>query len=233
MAVNWYVDEGLATLIKQWKVKFPNAVVGTIGDASHASRDSEHNPEPAGSLPGEDYGEVDAADFMVGTKAGQPTKADLQDLRDALVEARDARLWFVIWNHKITSSTTQPWVERDYSGSDPHIGHVHVSVNDKFDKNTATWDIEDEQMKFTMTPLPKASLPTLKYGMDDAAYEGYNQVHRAQYMLNYTDGGKTADLDTDGIYGPKMQAKVKARFGGDGKTITATQLAGLLGITGY
>lgn len=231
MAINWYVDEGLARLIAEWEAAHPGCVVYTIGDASHASRDSEHNPEPAGSLPGEDLGEVDAADFMIGHGV---THEDLQDLRDQLIAHRDPRLWYVIWNHKITSSTTQPWVERNYSGKDQHTDHVHVSVNDKFDKNTADWKWEaDVAKQWTYTDLPKAKLPSLKFGDDDAAFDGYNQVHRAMFMLNYVDGGKTADLDVDGIYGAKMRAKVKAVLGGDGSKISATQLAGLLGITGY
>lgn len=206
--MKWYVDEGLAVLIAQWKKEFPNAVVYTVGDASHASRDSEHNPEPAGSLPGADLGEVDAADFMVGSgKPGQPTKADVQRLRDDLIEHRDARLWYVIWNHKITSSTTQPWVERDYSGSDQHTDHAHVSVNDKFDKNTASWKLEDEMKTHARVDLDGHSISELKYGDDDDAFDGFNGVIRAQALLRVLQD-KT--IDPDGVYGPKTRNAVKA-----------------------
>lgn len=204
MAVNWYVDEGLAVLIAQWKREFPRAVVYTIGDASHASRTSEHNPEPAGSAPGADYGEVDAADFMIGNGV---TRADLQELRDQIVEHRDARALYVIWDRKITSSVVVPWVERGYAGDDPHTDHVHLSVNDAFDANTKPWTLEDDVARTLAWQTFTAKMPIHQKGDEDAAFPGYNRIKRAQLMLNYLDKSLPA-LDADGVYGARTAQKL-------------------------
>lgn len=207
MAVNWRVDEGLAVLIAQWKKEHPGAVVGTIGDASHASRSSEHNPEPDGSEPGADYGEVDAADFMEGNGV---THADLVELHDQLVEHKDPRVWYLILDGKIVSSTTKPWVERDYSGSDPHRTHLHLSVNDKFDKNVAQWEIEDEPMKnHKALDVNGLKIGEVKYGDDDAAFAGYDGVLRAQALLAVLTGD---EVETDGIYGPQVRNALKKQM---------------------
>jgi peptidoglycan hydrolase-like protein with peptidoglycan-binding domain len=203
MAVNWRVDEGLSVLIAQWKKEHPGAVVYTIGDASHASRDSEHNPEPSGSAPGADYGEVDAADFMKGHGV---TSADLQELRDALVKNRDSRLWYVIWNKKITSSTTQPWKERVYLGKDDHTDHAHVSVNDKFDKNIKPWDLEDELKTHVAIDLDGLKTSEVKFGDDDSEFSGFNAVRRVQGVLwALVDHG----IEVDGIYGAQTRNALK------------------------
>lgn len=93
------------------------ALDGTIGDAAHAARKSEHNPnrEPGDDVPD---GYVTAADI---TKAG----ADVARLLAALIG--DKRVWYVIHNGKIWSRTYD-FRERPYTGSNPHTGHVHVSL---------------------------------------------------------------------------------------------------------
>lgn len=226
MSVNWYVDEGLTTLIGEWKKKYPKATVYTIGDASHASRDSEHNPEPDGSEPGADYGEVDAADFMI---AGL-TKQDLQDLRDGLIRSRDKRLLYVIWDAKITSAVNQPWVERPYTGSDKHTDHVHVSVNDKYDDNESDWAWEKLVARtIKYVDVPGAQLPLLQLGDDDGAQDGWNHIGRTQVLANWQDKS-IEDIDPDGVYGPATAKKLKAIFGGDGKKLTLDQMRKLYGI---
>lgn len=233
MAVKWYVDEGLAVLIAQWKAKFPDAVVYTIGDASHASRTSEHNPEPAGSEPGADYGEVDAADFMIGHGV---TAADLQELRDQLVAARDSRLLYVIWDRKITSSVVAPWVERGYAGTDPHTDHVHASVNDKYDANRNAWTLEDEVARTLTWQSFGAKMPIHVKGDEDAAFEGYNRIKRAQLMLNWLDKSLPA-LDADGVYGArtaqklaKVMASVKGKTTSNGSKLAEPEYRVLFGI---
>jgi hypothetical protein len=224
---SWYVDEGLQTLINEWKRKFPHAVVGTIGDTAHQNEDSEHNPEPQGPLPGQDKGEVDAGDFMIGNGV---TKADLQELRDDLVAHRDGRLWYVIWDHHITSSTTQPWVERTYHGSDPHTNHVHVSVNDKYDDNESEWNLGALVARtLQFETVEAAKLPLLQLGDDDDMWGGWNHVARAQALANWLDN-KVADVDTDGVYGAKSAAKFKSLFGGDGKHLSGANMRTLHGI---
>ncbi len=226
----WYVDEGLAVLIAEWKKAHPEAVVYTIGDASHAARDSEHNPEAAGSLPGQDAGEVDAGDFMEGHGV---TDADVDELFNELVDNRDPRILYVIRKGVIVSSVVQPWVKRKYTGSDQHTDHLHLSVNDKFDKNTATWNLGEAGVQKTHSYTSiSGKLPNLAYGMEDDQFSGYNAIHRMQAVLNLLDGS-VPDLDVDGVYGAETKRKVAAVQETDGTKVSATELAGILGITGY
>jgi hypothetical protein len=196
MAVKWYVDEGLTKLIKQWKAEHPGATVYTIGDASHQSHTSEHNPEPPGGAPGADGNEVDAADFMPGNGV---TMNDLRELRNNLIEARDSRLLYTIIDFEIVSSVTQPWKIREYGGK--RHTHLHVSVNDRYDRNTASWDIDGKgeivPREYTRKQIP-GTLPELRLGDEDVPGQTQN-VRRVQSILSGTFG---YDIEIDGAYGP-------------------------------
>lgn len=193
MAVNWYTDEGLDRLIDEWKTEYPKAVVYRVGDASHLSRDSEHNPEPAGSKPGQSKGEVDAADFM---PSGGPTMADLRKFSQDLVDSRDPRLLYVIIDDRICSSVVSPWKWRNYSGN--RHSHLHVSVNDNYKNNTADWKWEDEKVTLKMVKLgDDAELPDLSIGMEDPA-SGTKHIKRLQAVLDWLT---PYQIDIDGVYG--------------------------------
>jgi hypothetical protein len=202
----WYVDEGLSTLIAEWKQEFPKAVVYTIGDSSHSANPdmSQHAPDRGGSEPGDDRGEVDAGDFMPGNGV---TEDDLDDLAEGLRRSKDPRVLLVIRRDRIFSSLIQPWTWRKYNGN--YHGHTHISVNDKFDKNTADWKWEDETMaqpRPTMKDIT-TRLPELRAGMEDAELAGQNFIVRAQAMINILDH-TLPPLDLDGVYGGKTAQKL-------------------------
>lgn len=193
----WHVDEGLAVLIGQWKRLQPGAVVYTIGDENHTT--GEHVPEGQGSAPGADRGEVDAADFMPGHGV---TPAELVALRHDLLVARDPRLLYLIWHDTIVSSVVQPWVTRKYSGK--WHDHLHVSVNDRFDRNTSAWDLEaGVAREYAMMPIPSGvKLPELRVGDEDVPGKtGY--IKRVQRLLG---------VDDDGAYGPVTARALAARM---------------------
>jgi hypothetical protein len=208
MAVNWYVDEGVLTLGNEWKKAHPGAVVYYVGDVDHSHTESDHNPEVDGSLPGADLGEVDAADFMINT--GGVTHEDLQGLADGLIRSRDPRIAYVIWNRRICSSrkigSVPAWTWRAYTGKSAHTDHVHLSVNDDFDRNTSHWKWEDEVARTLTWSKSTLSMPVHKYGDEDAQFEGYNRIARAQAAANWLE--KANPLDEDGVYGAKTAAKV-------------------------
>lgn len=200
--VNWYVDEGLQTLDRQWKAEHPGAVVYHIGDASHLSHGSEHNPEPAGSAPGADKGEVDAGDYMPGHGV---TEEDLADLRAQLLRERDPRLLYIIWHDLIVSSVVQPWVVRHYNGK--WHDHLHISLNDKYDSNTAPWDLtKDVPMPPTMIDVD-GKLPLLRLGMEDIPGKA-RHIWRLQRVLG---------VDADGVYGAHTSAAVRKWMADDPK----------------
>lgn len=120
--MTWRMANGIEELRKQLNAAFPKrskASDGGIGDASHSSRSSDHNPNAQGV--------VCARDFTHDPKTG----IDGQWLADQLVKHKDSRINYVIWNHKICSSTKEPWKWRRYSGVNAHTHHVHVSLIQK------------------------------------------------------------------------------------------------------
>jgi hypothetical protein len=134
----WRTAKSLIHLRDQINQVAPNrskASDGTIGDAAHASRKSDHNPWVKDGA----IGVVTAMDITNDPARG----CDAQKLVDALVNSRDARIKYVIWNRRKISSQVQPWVWRAYTGTNPHNKHFHVSVKpDKADYDSeANWQI--------------------------------------------------------------------------------------------
>jgi len=108
---------------------------GSIGDAAHASRDSDHNPW----VNADGKGVVTAIDITHDPANG----CEAARLAESLRVARDPRVKYVIWNRHIFSATVQPWQWRPYGGSNPHEHHMHISVQaepERFD-DTAEWQI--------------------------------------------------------------------------------------------
>lgn len=202
----WYVDKGLATLIRQIKDRYPGIVIGTIGDTAHQNRKSDHNPESDGS--------EDAADFMIGKHF---TKNDAEWLFDTLYRHRDPRIAFVRYNNRIYSSTVSPWEIRHLAG---HTDHLHLSVNDKHENDTRLWRLGGLMHK--MESLTGYALPILKYGENDRDFDGYWSITRAQRLLQVTD---------DGDYGPKTATAVAELIGGNGKIIDQRVWIKLAGLT--
>lgn len=117
---SWTLAPALATLRAELNSEWPKratAMDGTIGDAAHAARKSEHNPnrDPRDDVPD---GMVTAMDIDVH---GINVERVVNTLK------RDARVWYVIHDRHIYSRT-YGFVRRPYEGPDPHINHIHVSL---------------------------------------------------------------------------------------------------------
>lgn len=76
-----------------------------------------------------------------------PQKCDVDKIVEAIRSDKDSRIKYIIWNKRICNSSSiggaAPWAWRNYSGSDPHTGHVHFSVKNtktKYD-DESTWKI--------------------------------------------------------------------------------------------
>lgn len=102
---------------------------GTIGDAAHATRTSDHNPwVKVGTM-----GVVRARDI---DKDGIDAPWLAEELRK-MGERGDPRLaggGYVIFNKRITSPDFKGW--KAYTGTNPHTAHIHVS----FSLNQAGYD---------------------------------------------------------------------------------------------
>lgn len=146
---------------------------GSIGDAAHASRSSDHNPwvQRGGQ------GIVRARDFTHDPAGGMDAGVLAHRLQQ-LGASGDARLQgggYVIWKRR-SCSAKSGWEWRAYSGSNPHTAHVHVSVSqipDAFDRR-GSWGVADKPLVNTpdIPDSPKeddAMTPEQERKLDDLA----------------------------------------------------------------
>jgi hypothetical protein len=180
---------------------------GWVGDAKHASRHSDHNAEPDGT--------VDARDFTNDPSGGM----DSQKLCDALVASKDPRISYIICNGKIISGRKgpKPWVARKYSGSNSHHMHIHVSVLDEGQDDKTPWKIDHifkKTPKEDLTPKQVNSVMhrgskgefvlTLQKNLN---HLGYGPLHEDSYFgesveLAVKQFQKAMGLKDDGWAGP-------------------------------
>lgn len=106
---------------------------GTIGDAAHQSRDSDHNPWVKDGA----MGVVTALDITHDPGGG----CDANLLAEAIRASLDVRVKYIIWNKQIANSSSWKW--EAYKGTNPHDKHVHISVkSDKANYDaTADWSV--------------------------------------------------------------------------------------------
>ena len=202
-----------ATLLAQVNEMYPGRSKtddGWIGDAAHASRASDHNPNKAGVVQAQDI-------------THDPPEFDSYGFAETLRTKKDKRIKYVISNKKIFAGNggPQPWTWRSYSGSNPHDRHVHISVaNDvALYDDASLWDINGGLL---LTPPPNA-MPTLRKGDTGAAV-----VHMQTLIPKWIDGifGGTSEallkefqrakgLTVDGICGDETS---NALLGGETDT---------------
>ena len=131
--MSWKLAPALAALIADINHLWPDrdkTYDGTIGDAAHAARKSEHNPnrDPSDDVPD---GYVTAADITAGG-------IDVNKVINTLIA--DPRVWYVI-HDRVIRSRTYGFKAQAYNGTNPHTHHVHVSLNQnrKSCDDTSQW----------------------------------------------------------------------------------------------
>lgn len=135
--MSWRVAISLDVLLEQINEMAPyrNKISdGSIGDADHANRSSDHNPWCGPGI-------VTARDFTHDPSAG----ADMDEIAEALRQSRDVRIKYVIWNKRMFSSYSgtgfEAWEWRPYSGPNLHTAHMHVSVQCGIHDDFGKWSI--------------------------------------------------------------------------------------------
>lgn len=134
--MNWRLAAALEKIRAQINAAAPSrskASDGSIGDAQHASRSSDHNPWVRDG----NVGVVTAIDITHDPADG----CDAAQIAAAAL--RDSRTKYVIWNRRIANPDIAGGAWRPYSGSNPHDKHVHISVRPekRFFDSDAAWDI--------------------------------------------------------------------------------------------
>jgi len=132
--MSWMVVPCLIEGRNQMNTRFPNrskSSDGTIGDTSHQASSSSHNPDQTGNpeyRDGDSLDEVRAIDFT--TELNDSSGITMEQVVQKWIESlRNGQMWwirYVIFKRRIWHRRDN-FVTRDYTGSDPHTGHVHVT----------------------------------------------------------------------------------------------------------
>lgn len=118
---SWYLAPSLVALRDEIDAIWPNrdrSSDGAVGDAAHSKRLSEHNPDSRGCVHALDI-DVDGIDYVW--------------VRGQLIG--DPRVWYVV-SDRMIYSRTYGWKARDYTGADPHVSHIHVSLRMDYAQGT-------------------------------------------------------------------------------------------------
>lgn len=192
----WRLAKSLTVLRDQVNARFPGrakASDGTIGDAAHAKRPSDHNPDKDGV--------VKALDLTTDPN----DDADTEALAEHLRQARDPRVKYVIAMGRMFSAYAAhgvpAWTWQPYTGTNPHVHHFHVSVQgdaERYDDETP-WNI-DGAFAGVFGDRALGEVAILQQGA-----EGEN-VRRLQSALNRWGAG----LVVDGAFGPATLRAVTA-----------------------
>ena len=196
----WRVAASLVALRDQVNEAWPGrsrASDGTIGDAAHQSRTSDHNPWIRDGA----IGVVSALDITHDPAAG----CDCERIAEGIRASRDERVKYLIWNRRICSAaavdSALPWAWRPYSGANPHARHLHVSVQPAkalYDSG-APWALAVASAPSDPASPLLAHRPVLRRGATGAA------VRELQVLLNRHGVG----LVEDGDFGARTEAAVR------------------------
>jgi hypothetical protein len=127
---------------------------GSIGDAAHAQRSSDHNPDETGATPYEDADRVNEVHAIDVDRDLRRTGWSMDKAVEIIVvrhrQGRDTRLQNVIYNRRIWSRAWG-WTAREYTGSNPHNQHAHFSARytTAQERDTRPWGLleaEDDDM---------------------------------------------------------------------------------------
>lgn len=135
----WRPAYSLETLKAQLDATYPGWLfLGFLGDQAHASVPSDHNPNAEGV--------VCALD--IGPGGG----LDIHALADNIASNPQPDLKYIISNRRI-AEWQYDFQWREYTGSDPHDTHIHVSVGRGPDGQSRqpyddrnNWNIEGDEM---------------------------------------------------------------------------------------
>lgn len=139
MSASWRLAPVLHTLRAEVDAVWPlrsKASDGTIGDQSHQSRNSDHNPNKSGV--------VRAWDLTRDDHHGPPLPLFAEWLRAFGRRGSDRlqRGSYLILDGRICSFSSM-WQWSAYKGSDPHTSHLHIScpVDAQFYEITRPWEV--------------------------------------------------------------------------------------------
>lgn len=186
--------KNLVTLRSEVNIRWPDRDKrsdGWIGDQAHQGTVSDHNAD-----------ERDLVHAIDVDKDGiDPNLLVRQAIKHPTVQ-------YVIFNRTIWSRT-RGFEPREYTGTNPHTGHVHISgrYGARYENSTTGWGIKPKPKPAPIstpqpTGIPRVALGTRMLRLKDPMMRG-TDVRFVQRWI----GARRAGSD-DGIFGPKTRSGV-------------------------
>lgn len=208
--MSWRLAKSLERLREQVNAAVPNrnkAWDGTIGDAAHSARSSDHNPL---------QGVVHAMDITHDPAHG----LDSEQLAEAIRISDDPRVAYIISNRKIANRSIANGAWRPYKGSNPHDHHVHISVvHTALRDDVRDWTLPKFQRDLTQ-PAVSSFPPLIRRGAGDTA--PVKELKASLVKLVNSEGGygeltealvkayqKQKGLTIDGVVGPQVWTELR------------------------
>jgi len=165
----WVLIDCLIALRNEFNSLNPNrdkGADGSIGDSAHTSS-SDHTPDEDSDVlrdhDADSKNEVHAIDIDSTGPWPKPFGTIISELvarEKAEYESADivGRLQNVIYNRRI-ASRSWGWTWRDYTGTDPHTNHAHISgrYTTAQENDTRSWGVEEDE---SMSAADVAALKT-------------------------------------------------------------------------
>jgi hypothetical protein len=129
---------------------------GTIGDAAHQDRVSDHNDDEVGRVPIRDADskhEVHAVDLDADLREpGLTLEMVVQHVVGRCRSGKERRLRYVIYRRRIWEASNG-WKQQDYDGDNAHEEHAHFSSSyvTELEASTASWALEEIPVALTET----------------------------------------------------------------------------------
>ena len=211
--MSWHLAPALDQLRAEVNALWPNrskASDGTIGDAAHSARTSDHNPNARRS--------VNAIDI---TASGIDTSK--------LINAAKAHpsVRYIIHRGRIMNRDIGNFQSRHYGGSNPHNTHVHISIYQSAtaERRTQSWGLANAKGGGTSgggnrygNPKAEHKLGSRTLNLYSAGTDVADLQQRLKKLKRYTGG------TVDGYYGPAVKSAVE-RFQRS-RGLTADGIAG-------
>lgn len=224
---DWYLNRALSNFRAEVNARYPNrdkTSDGTIGDPAHQATNSDHNPDPDGS--------VDAWDMDVDLRSGDDAAA-IEHLKQVFQAHESSRYW--IHNRQI-ASRADGWVRRAYDGANAHTMHVHWNTRESHEASTAPWELGDdmtpEEVKAAVLDALGTVVPYGNVGSADRlvklgwSAKGQSVLSLLAFGMEDFEGGKKALVELAALRSVIEQLAEAIRTGG-GTVDTAAILAGV------
>lgn len=208
MAQPWTLAPCLVQLREEINAKWPGrdrTSDGAKGDAAHAARKSDHNPNAAGVVCAIDVDE-DGIDC--------PWLVEHVRQLGAL---GDPRVGYVIYEGRIAGPKSRGWEWREYDGVNPHEHHAHVSANQAATGYTRTgsWGVSTAVLQpsgghVTMTQPVKSTCPGITRPGDGLRPKAPSEVTKAYQRLLVAAGYlPNVPGSVDGRHGDATSAAIR------------------------